>query len=736
MQPLNPSPIPRSPIERIARPKSQHHKLAYYLFRFWIIGIPLALIGLGIGLFFSKDYQPLYQANSLIALERSVVEDGPSDFLQEQTILRSEAVILRSRRLIDSVVDLLELDETLSVLPGDDVAQPQTSRTRRAADFVENALTIYEQVDSGTIRVEAVTPDANLSVDIANSATDLFIQARGNRRQEWLDREKSDLEEQVKIIRQQLETAEEELFAEIEGIDPVIGGLPRSALQQNLVSAENRTQRLQAEADRLRTINPVSLAATDPELAMLRLERGRLQDEYDRLGQDLGPLHPRMVTLKDQIDNLSAQFDSGISERRAAAQTAVDGARAEEADLRAQLQEAEDQLRQSAQVEFATSSLKRDVDLLDVQLKRAVDNLAAFQTQSSSEPLFTVRERAIVPHTPIMAWETHFPTLGFILGGLLGFALFALQDQLRDRISHPRDVTEKLGKNLVGVVPKEKGRDRIASAHFDPQAPIAEAAASIVARLIKKKPKDSAMVVHITSTRSGEGKSTLALALARAFASTGDALASTLQQEKANETSSDGASDGFSKPFSGYRTLIMDADMRRPSFMVDKNSGIGLETVLKKPSLLSKAIRPTSNEALFLLPCNSVAENPAGLLSGENLPKLIDLLKTVLDVIVIDGPPTLGLADAALIGQASNFSVYVVEQNGLRRDHVQASIDRLEESGCTIGGVILTKFELAAFGQSDMYRYTYGNESYAYGDDKKKGLFGRFKRIERSIHLE
>ena len=734
----------QSSVERIAERKGGHRPLADYVLRFWKLGIPLALIGFALGLYLSRDYRPSYLAHSLIALERSAAMNETADPYEDEALLRSEAVILESRSLTRTVVDRLELDETLAILPEWDMSQPRPIRERAAADFVDEALNVDEQIDRRTLRVNVLTPDPILSADIANAATDIFIEARGNRRQEWLERERLVLEDRVRSLREDIVEAEEALFAEIEANAPVVEGQPRSALQQELFRAETQTLRLQSEADRLESLNPVSLAATDPDLAMVRLERGRLQDEYNRLAQDLGPRHPRMVELQDQIDGLTAEFDAGISERRAAARAAVEAARAEEQSLREQIATSEDQLRESAQTEFATSSLKRDVDLLDTQLMRAVEDLASFQSQSASGPLFIVRDRAIAPEGPILALKTFYPSIGLIVGGLLGFLLFVLQDRLRDRVSHPRDVSNKLGRTLVGVVPKEKGRDRVASAEFDPLTPIAEAAASIVARVIRKKPEDGAMVVHITSTRSGEGKSTLALALARAFASTGDALASELQRDKVRSgmedsqksSSGDEASESVSKPFSGYRTLIIDADMRRPSFVVDRPDAIGLETVLKSPQLLNKAIRTTSNDALYLLPCKSVAENPAGLLSGDNFPKLINLLRGVLDVIVIDGPPTLGLADAALIGQNADFSLYVIEQNGLRRDHVAASIERLEASGCKIGGVILTKFELGGFGQSDMYRYTYGNESYAYGDEKKKGLLGRFKSTDRSIRLK
>ena len=726
-------------MEPLSRETKGSGKLAFYLLRFWVLGVPLALIGLALGWYLKQDYVPSYRADSLVALERSVDATDPTDLMQEQTLLQSEAVILQSRSLSSAVVERLELDETLTVLPDWDARLTREARLRRASAFADGALGVEEQIGRRALRIFVETPDAVLSADIANAAADIFIEERANRSRTRWEQDRQSAEERVSALRAELRAAEERLFEEVEIGDADGGGLSRTELRQQLIRAESRTSRLQVEADRLDSMNPVSLAAVDPELASLRLERGRLQDEYNRLSEDFGPRHPRMVAIQDQIDALEAQFQAGIAERKLSARDALEAARAEEADLRAQLEDTESRMRESVQTEFATSSLKRDVDLLEVQLGRAVEEFARLQNRSVSGPLFTIRERAAAPDTPVASLEPYLHLIGFLAGGALGFLLFVLQDRLRDRVSHPRDVSEKLGQKLIGVVPKEKSQGKVAAAYFDPQAPIAEAAASIVARLIKKKRDGQAMVVHITSTRSGEGKSTLALALARAFASTGAALNA---EEEVQELTDGPVGKGepvgktASKSFSGLRTLIVDADLRRPSFSAESETGVGLETVLRDTTLLNKALRPTSNKALFLLPCNAIAENPAGLLGGDNLAKIINVLRSVLDVIVIDGPPTLGLADAALIGQTSDFSLYIVEQNGVRRDQVAASIERLEDSGCTVGGVVLTKFDLAAFGQADMYRYTYGNESYEYGDGKRGSIFGRFKSSDRSIQLK
>ncbi|GHA85314.1 hypothetical protein GCM10009069_05560 [Algimonas arctica] len=674
----------------------------------------------------------------MIALERSAGAEETLDVLQEATLLQSESVILQSRNLRNAVVGRLELDERLKALPDWEGNEPKTDRMRRAADFVDEVLSVREQISHRTLRVAVVTPDPDISADIANAAADIFIEARAYRSQERREQDRLALEESIQTLRGELNAKEEKLLAEIEGSNVNEGGLSRTALLQQLIRAERQSSRMRIEAERLESLNPVLLAGVDPDLAKIRIERGRLQDEYKRLGEDLGPRHPRMTALKGQIDALDTQYQSEIAERRATARDAVEASLIEEADLQAQLEDTENGLRQSVQVEIATSSLKRDLDALYVQHSRAVEALAELQSQSPPDAFFTIRERAVVPAAPVTVLKPFYPWVGLVTGGFLGFILFALQDRLRDRVSHPRDVADKLGQKLIGVVPKEKSRGKVASAYFDPQAPIAEAAASIVARLVRKKSVGQALVIHITSTRSGEGKSTLALALARAFASTGDALLSNSEESEDRlelTTQSDETTKVSRKSFSGLRTLIIDADMRRPSFQTDSNSEIGLETVLKNLNLIDKAIRPTSNKALYLLPCNSVADNPAGLLAGNNFSSMINLLKPVLDVIVIDGPPSLGLADAALIGQRSDMSLYVVEQNRLRRDHVAASIERLEESGCKIGGVILTKFELAGLGNADMYRYTYGNDSYAYGDDKKRGLVQRIKKSNRSINL-
>jgi Mrp family chromosome partitioning ATPase len=107
--------------------------------------------------------------------------------------------------------------------------------------------------------------------------------------------------------------------------------------------------------------------------------------------------------------------------------------------------------------------------------------------------------------------------------------------------------------------------------------------------------------------------------------------------------------------------------------------------------------------------------NAADILAG---PRLLSLMRTsteVFDLVVLDGPPTLGLADAAILSNAAEATVFIVGAGLARKASVRGALKRLEFSKSPIIGNVLTKFDAKSAGYGYGYGYGYGNYSYTYG---------------------
>jgi capsular exopolysaccharide synthesis family protein len=188
--------------------------------------------------------------------------------------------------------------------------------------------------------------------------------------------------------------------------------------------------------------------------------------------------------------------------------------------------------------------------------------------------------------------------------------------------------------------------------------------------------------ILITSTTPSEGKSSSALALARSFA------------------------------FLRQRTLIIDGDLRNPSLQGDTKRKRGFAHLLTGSAQADECIEPTSIEGLFLIQCGMVPPNPTELLGSPRARSVITFLESQFDIVIIDGPPILGLADAPLLSSICEGTIMIVQAEHARRSTIRAALRRLHAAKGNVIGSILTKFK-SGFG-SYSYGYGYG---YGYGYD-------------------
>src|SRR5207237_4481211 len=150
------------------------------------------------------------------------------------------------------------------------------------------------------------------------------------------------------------------------------------------------------------------------------------------------------------------------------------------------------------------------------------------------------------------------------------------------------------------------------------------------------------------------------------------------------------------------------------------NDRLGLSKLLTTDDLLSAHIVETQHENLWLLPSGPLPPNPADLLSTGRIRKIVNEAREGFDLVVIDGPPTLGLADAPLLAAAAGSALFVIEASKTRTRAAIEALNRLEATGTRILGAALTKSEESTGGYG---RYGYG---YGYG----YGPSGRLKKTE------
>ena len=188
-------------------------------------------------------------------------------------------------------------------------------------------------------------------------------------------------------------------------------------------------------------------------------------------------------------------------------------------------------------------------------------------------------------------------------------------------------------------------------------------------------------IISVTSCTPGEGKTTVAMALARAFAE------------------------------AGKKTILVDADMRKSVLVGRYRTGsvrLGLTHCLVGRERLSSVICETDTPNLYVVFSGPVPPNPNELLGGRIFEKVLENMKQVFDYVIIDTPPLGSVIDAAVVSKQCDGTVMVIESNAISYRFAQRVKDQLDKAGAKILGVVLNKVDISGKGYYGHYGNYYG----------------------------
>jgi capsular exopolysaccharide synthesis family protein len=701
----------------------------FYRNRLLIAAIVAAamLAGLGITMLMT----PKYQATASIQIDQqsaNVLGDNSQQAVQQSDawqdadrFLQTQVDVLQSRALALMVAQDLNLganDDFVRRMGAKPADKPEgalslaDTKQGQILKILSTKLKVDLPRNSRVVAISFTSPDPRLAARVANAFAADFMMFNMKRKFGASTYARNFLEGQLNDTRSKLEVSERALLDYARGANllDVSGGIasgtdstsgaatPRSLTTSNLVElndayAQAQALRVQAQQhwQQAQSASPLQLqeVLTNPAVMQLSQLKAQAQAAYQQDLQRHKPDYPQMQQAAAHIAELDRQISAMANSIRGSIKEQYLTAQKQEQALAGQVNglKSSTQNEQSRSVEY--NILKRTVDtnraMYDSLLQRYSEVSAQAGVAANNISQVDVADTPVKPVSPR-------PLVNLTLAGLLGLIVAAgfvlLRDKFDDSIRTPEDVPAKLGLTFLNSTPLLDENTTPQEAIEDPRSALSEAYAALRVSIELGHKGGAPRTLSITSTRQSEGKSTTAYAIARNFARI------------------------------GRRVVLIDGDLRKPSLhrLANAHNNKGFSNLLAGLDTIENTLQVSDIPNMSVIAAGPLPPNPAELLSGPKLAELVTELAKRFDIVVVDAPPVLGLADTILIGAATDATLFVIEANGSHHGHAKAAVRRLLSSGVTMIGALLSKYDARKIGYGYGYGYNYAY-SYSYGDN-------------------
>ncbi len=606
---------------------------------------------------------------------KGVVVSTRSDPDYLQTVAKN----LKSRTLVKALIAELKLEEDV-----------RYSRAKDLIKVLSEDLTVAPIRATRLIEVKANHTDPQKAAKIVNTLVSIFMKQNTDDQSSKSQEAFKLLTEEAKSMKVKVDRDEEAVHKFKEGHQVVsfdeTENVVLLALKQRQLDLEKAVSDSISKtqlANELGNLVRAGLSAEGAQMAMLQQYGGRLtgiqelkksltekESQLANLTQRYRDEHPTIVRLRDEVRSLRAAFERE-------SQALGDGVRADariaqsiETAFRKALAEQEQKLLTMNKLKIQHDSLNRELQQSKLLYEKITSRLKEIEvTGSFKEKNLTVVDLADAPLKPIKPSVGLTLLLG-ILGGLavaIGLAFFV--DYVNDTIKTQEDIEAHLQVPFLGYVPsikRESVVERDLEAHSNPTSISSEGFRTLRAAISLTQQPENLRTIVVTSTIPSEGKSLVASNYAIVSAQ------------------------------SGLRTLLVDADLRRPS--VHKAFGIE-NTIGLSAYLMDQVTDPTEIINTSKVPnldvvcCGSIPMIPSELIGSKRMEKFLLDMRERYDRVVFDCPPVAAVSDALVLGTLADGAVFVVKFNKIHRDHARKSIQRIQSAGINIFGTVVNDID-------------------------------------------
>ena len=631
-----------------------------------------------------------YQSSVTMEVKQNTkihIFNGDSGDHIDPTFTTTQFQIIQHKEVLYPVIDSMKLMQKWE-MHSKELAYMQLRRM----------LTVTEVRNTDLIQISVLDKDRQEAADLANTIAVEYQRKRIDEQQSWVARSLVQLEDEVDKQREKTQELQDamtkiRLDGGIVDVNPDSESDVKTGEDNSVLSVEqqvsdmrikvstlqSKVQQLQGMSDEQIMRSLKEFEVDDPTITQISPEYdAAVSQQANLLASGLGPNHPTVKALsakmdvytkqlKDEIVNLRKTLNSNL----AISQKGLDAMEKNLADAeKAQTTSKTDSITyQQAKNEY----LKAKKILEAAEAKLNTERMDITMPESPA----TIWEKAEIADFPAKPQVAQNMLIAVAVGLALGIGLAFLIEYLDTSVKTMQDLEAAIGVPVLAVIPKDVAVLKDAPS----DCPDAEGYRIMRTNIEFTSKSADARTITMISGGAGEGKSTTLNNLAYTFAN------------------------------GGYRTLIVDADLRRPSQhrFFEVSNERGLSDYLTTDIPLEPLVIKTSVENLSFLPSGRLPIDAVGILNSQRMIDLMHQVKNSYDMIFFDSPPILGVSDASVIASAVDMTIIVVQHRRFPKSMLKRVKQGLVNVNAKIIGCVLNNTDI----RHDEY-YEYYTSYYQY----------------------
>jgi len=662
--------------------------------------------------FYVSLLKPSYKATAILQIGSNKpantlsINEAFNESNASKEQVKTQYELLKSRKFAERVIvslNLVEHEEFNSGKYNDKISffsdigkKTVTPSVSSVISAFKSRLTISPIASTELVKISFVAHYPKLAQQVANQIGITYLQYQDEIHSASKESTSQWLVDQLEELGKKLETSEQALqeYREVEGIVGLSGvaGLMSAELTEltsEMLKASKHEDDLEVvyqsiQKRRGNTSGLLELHEISNQQSIVQLRRAdeKVSRKLFELAKRYGPKHPKRIAVEAELESLQTLIVRKVNEVVISVEKDYMNSVAKVKGTKQRLAESKKDYLRLSRLQNRLSQLQREVDTNKELYNNYLVRLKEADAMGNYKSNFYVRfiDKAIVPRNKFAPNKALMVIISFVLSLAIISIIIIMRELLMDTLNSRRKLENFSEAPILAVLPKFKSsnHEKKEDSYYTDNR-FTEAVRTLRTALLFNGESKPAKVIAITSSVPNEGKSTVALHLARSFS----------EMEK---------------------VLLIEADMRHPT--IAKNMKLnphrpGLSNLLAKTHQINECIIRDKNVKLDILTSGISPANPLAFLSMKRFNMLIKVFGNFYDRIIIETPPVNAVSDAVIISKLVENVLYVVHGEKTKREQITTGLRMLKQVNAPVVGVVINHSQNI---DTDKYQNKYYND--------------------------